>query len=161
MVTSCCHGNMKSSDCGLKLLFYIRGNNGLCKIYWKYVLETVGSLLKEVQKRELLNLSEVSGIFFTGQWRRKVWLNLKKLSNLLKYDIVYFIVWPLIHWIERRDCCLHSMHWSEDMTLECMVSILGDFYQRAFKMFKASNIFHTLQNQVVRRATCFMPLSLN
>jgi hypothetical protein len=40
MVTSCCHGNIKSSDCGLKLLFYIRGNNGLCKIldtdiYWK------------------------------------------------------------------------------------------------------------------------------
>jgi hypothetical protein len=31
MVTSCCHGNVKSSDCGLKLLFYIRGNNGLCK----------------------------------------------------------------------------------------------------------------------------------
>ena len=31
MVKSCCHGNMESSDCGLKLLFYIRGNNGLCK----------------------------------------------------------------------------------------------------------------------------------
>jgi hypothetical protein len=31
MVTSCCHGNVKSSDCGLKSLFYIRGNNGLCK----------------------------------------------------------------------------------------------------------------------------------
>jgi hypothetical protein len=31
MVTSCCHGNMKSSACGLKSLFYIRGNNGLCK----------------------------------------------------------------------------------------------------------------------------------
>ena len=31
MATSCCHGNMGSSDCGLKLLFYIRGNNGLCK----------------------------------------------------------------------------------------------------------------------------------
>jgi hypothetical protein len=34
MVTSCCHGNMNgnmSSDCGLKSLFYIRGNNGLCK----------------------------------------------------------------------------------------------------------------------------------
>jgi hypothetical protein len=30
MVTSC-HGNVESSDCGLKLLFYIRGNNGLCK----------------------------------------------------------------------------------------------------------------------------------
>ena len=29
MVTSCCHGNMESSDCGLELLFYIRGNNGL------------------------------------------------------------------------------------------------------------------------------------
>ena len=34
---------MKSSNCGLKLLFYIRGNNGLCK---NYILETVGSLLK-------------------------------------------------------------------------------------------------------------------
>ena len=30
MVTSYCHGNVKSS-CGLKLLFYITGNNGLCK----------------------------------------------------------------------------------------------------------------------------------
>ena len=30
-VTSCCYGNVKSSDCGLKSLFYIRGNNGLCK----------------------------------------------------------------------------------------------------------------------------------
>jgi hypothetical protein len=30
MVTLCCHGNVKSSDYGLKLLFYIRGNNGLC-----------------------------------------------------------------------------------------------------------------------------------
>ena len=31
MVTSCRHGNMKGSNCGLKLLFYIKGNNGLCK----------------------------------------------------------------------------------------------------------------------------------
>jgi hypothetical protein len=31
MVTSCCHGNVKSIDCGLNLRFYIRGNNGLCK----------------------------------------------------------------------------------------------------------------------------------
>ena len=31
MVTSCCHGNVKSSDCGLNVLFYIRGNNDLCK----------------------------------------------------------------------------------------------------------------------------------
>ena len=30
-VTSCRHGNVKGSDCGLKLLFYIKGNNGFCK----------------------------------------------------------------------------------------------------------------------------------
>jgi hypothetical protein len=35
MVKSCCHGNVKSSGCGLKL-YYIRGNNGSCKKMFDY-----------------------------------------------------------------------------------------------------------------------------
>jgi hypothetical protein len=31
MVTSCCHGNVKSSDFRLKLLFYIRGTMACAK----------------------------------------------------------------------------------------------------------------------------------
>jgi hypothetical protein len=67
MMTSCCHGNMKSSDCGLNLLFYIRGNKNSI------------ILLHPFSKLHDLPENLTSNVSFMSQ-------ELLKLANVNKYS---------------------------------------------------------------------------